>query len=141
MYKIFIQKEIATNTVGLYSLDMAHIGLIKLFQPPDNNHFAIAINACTSLNPLKFFRSMSTISFMDEPREDAERPSIRMENTYQLAPNRNFPSGQVRRVVRDVLEGYLSEERYEPELCRQMTKTLSEVSHCKCFCHCYNLQH
>ena len=70
---------------------------------------------------------MSTISFMDEPREDAERPSIRMENTYQLNPNRNFPSGQVRRVVRDVLEGYLSEERYEPELCRQMTKTLSEV--------------
>ena len=70
---------------------------------------------------------MSTISFMDEPREDAERPSVRMENTYQLSPKKRFPSGAVRRVVKEVLEGYLSEEKYEPELCRQMTKTLSEV--------------
>ena len=71
---------------------------------------------------------MSTISFMDEPDHgDHSRPSVRMENTYQLDPAKRFPSGQVKRVVKEVLEGYLSEEKYEPELCRQMTKTLSEV--------------
>ena len=74
------------------------------------------------------FRSMSTISFMDEPHgEHVMHPPVRMENTFQLQPQRRFPDGQVRNIIRDVLEGYLSEERYEPELCRQMTKTLSEV--------------
>ena len=55
------------------------------------------------------------------------QPPVRMENTFQLQPGRRFPDGQVRNIIRDVLEGYLTEERYEPELCRQMTKTLSEV--------------
>lgn len=75
------------------------------------------------------FSSMSTISFMDEPHgENALHPPVRMENTFQLQPQRRFPDGQVRNIIREVLEGYLGEERYEPELCRQMTKTLSEVS-------------
>ncbi|KAK2191887.1 hypothetical protein NP493_43g02015 [Ridgeia piscesae] len=72
--------------------------------------------------------SMSTISFMDEPHGDnMMHPPVRMENTFQLQPYCRFPDGQVRNIIREVLEGYLAEERYEPELCRQMTKTLSEV--------------
>ena len=71
---------------------------------------------------------MSTISFMDEPHGDnMMHPPVRMENTFQLQPYHRFPDGQVRNIIREVLEGYLAEERYEPELCRQMTKTLSEV--------------
>lgn len=73
---------------------------------------------------------MSTISFIDEPsHDDHSRPPVRMENTYQMLPSRRFPHAQITSVIKDVLEGYLSEEKYEPELCKQMTKTLSEVIH------------
>ena len=72
---------------------------------------------------------MSTVSFMDEPGhgEDPYRPPVRCENTYQMEPKKRFPYGKVKNIIRDVLEGYLAEERYEPELCRQMSKTISEV--------------
>ncbi|ELT92640.1 hypothetical protein CAPTEDRAFT_140076 [Capitella teleta] len=73
-------------------------------------------------------QSMSTISFIDEPsHEDPSRPPVRMENTFQMAPGKRFPHGQITGIIKDVLEGYLAEEKYEPELCKQMTKTLSEV--------------
>ncbi|XP_016063711.1 PREDICTED: tctex1 domain-containing protein 1 [Miniopterus natalensis] len=50
-----------------------------------------------------------------------------MENSYQLGPTTPFPVVTVSHILKDVLTGYLQEERYEPELCRQMTKTISEV--------------
>lgn len=72
--------------------------------------------------------SMSTVSFMDEPGHDESyRPPVRCENTFQMEPGKRFPYGKVKTIIRDVLEGYLAEERYEPELCRQMSKTISEV--------------
>ncbi len=65
---------------------------------------------------------------MDEPGQDTQvKPSIRMENTYQLVPPKKFPQTQVKNILKDVLDSYLAEEMYEPELCRQMTKTLTEV--------------
>ncbi|KAL4236579.1 Tctex1 domain-containing protein 1 [Mactra antiquata] len=72
--------------------------------------------------------SMSTVSFMDEPgHDDHYKPPVKCENTYQLEPKKKFPAGKVKHIIRDVLESYLAEERYEPELCRQMSKTISEV--------------
>ena len=70
---------------------------------------------------------MSTVSFTDEPGHHDFRPPVRYENTYQLNPNKKFPSNRIKTVIKDVIEGYLAEEKYEPELCRQMTKTLAEV--------------
>ena len=65
---------------------------------------------------------------MDEPGHDESyRPKTRVENTYQMEPKKRFPYGTVKNIIRDVLDGYLAEERYEPELCRQMSKTISEV--------------
>ena len=64
---------------------------------------------------------------MDEPSHDDYRPPVRMENTYQLGPNKRFPTSHIKDIIKDVLESYLCEEKYEPELCRQMTKTVSEV--------------
>ena len=62
---------------------------------------------------------MSTISFMDEPgTEDMHRPAVRMENTYQMEPGQRFPQSRVKNVIKEVLEGYLAEEKYQPELCR-----------------------
>ncbi|KYO36898.1 tctex1 domain-containing protein 1 [Alligator mississippiensis] len=73
--------------------------------------------------------SMSTVSYMDEPghHDDFSRPAVQMENTYQLGPTRRFPVVTVNNILKDVLTNYLQEEKYEAELCRQMTKTISEV--------------
>lgn len=70
---------------------------------------------------------MSTVSVTEDTGHHDFKPPVRFENTYQLKPSKNFPSAKVKNVIRDVIEGYLAEEKYEPELCRQMTKTLSEV--------------
>ncbi|VCW66967.1 unnamed protein product, partial [Gulo gulo] len=50
-----------------------------------------------------------------------------MENTYQLGPTQHFPVVIVNQILKDVLTNYLREEQYEPELCRQLAKTISEV--------------
>lgn len=62
-----------------------------------------------------------------DPNGYSSRPPVRYENTYQLEPKKKFPQREVRYILKDVLDGYLAEEKYEPELCKQMTKTLSEV--------------
>ncbi|XP_028833676.1 dynein light chain Tctex-type 5 [Denticeps clupeoides] len=73
--------------------------------------------------------SISTVSYMDEPghHEDLSRPVVQMENTYELGPVKRFPVQTVNEILKDVLNSYLQEEKYEAELCRQMTKTISEV--------------
>ncbi|XP_068098584.1 dynein light chain Tctex-type 5 [Hyperolius riggenbachi] len=73
--------------------------------------------------------SMSTVSYIDEPshHDDVHRTAVLMENTYQIGPARRFPVATVNNILKDVLTSYLQEEKYEAELCRQMTKTISEV--------------
>ncbi|KAE8609639.1 hypothetical protein XENTR_v10011866 [Xenopus tropicalis] len=73
--------------------------------------------------------SVSTVSYIDEPghHDDIQRPAILMENTYQTGPTKRFPVASVNNILKDVLTSYLQEEKYEAELCRQMTKTISEV--------------
>ncbi|KAM6167136.1 dynein light chain Tctex-type 5 [Erethizon dorsatum] len=73
--------------------------------------------------------SVSTVSYVDEPsqRDEISRLTVRVENTYQLGPTKHFPVATVNHILKDVLTNYLLEEKYEPELCRQMTKTVSEV--------------
>ncbi|XP_019502247.1 PREDICTED: tctex1 domain-containing protein 1 [Hipposideros armiger] len=72
---------------------------------------------------------VSTVSHMDVPsqRDDTSRLTVQVENTYQLGPAKHFPVVTVNHILKDVLTNYLQEEQYEPELCRQMTKTISEV--------------
>lgn len=60
-------------------------------------------------------------------QEHHHKPAVKMENTYQLGPGKKFPVGQIKKIISDVLQSYLMDERYEVELCRNMTKTLSEV--------------
>jgi len=81
-----------------------------------------------ALRQAKKHGSMSTISFIDEPGTDIQqRPAFRYENSYQMTPGKRFPKTEVQTILQEVIESYLSEEKYEPELCRQMSKTLSEV--------------
>ena len=66
---------------------------------------------------------------MDEPVDpNRQGPKVQLEPTYQLEPSKRFPVNSIKSILGEVLEGYLAEERYEPELCRQMTKTISDVS-------------
>ncbi|XP_053511526.1 dynein light chain Tctex-type 5 [Artibeus jamaicensis] len=73
--------------------------------------------------------SLSTVSYMDEPSQcdAASRLTVQVENTYHLGPSKHFPVAIVNHILKDVLTNSLQEEQYEPELCRQMTKTISEV--------------
>ncbi|XP_060776974.1 dynein light chain Tctex-type 5 [Neoarius graeffei] len=73
--------------------------------------------------------SISSVSYLDEAGHHDENPkhAVQTENTYQLGPSKRFPMHTVREILKDVLSSYLQEEKYEPELCRQMTKTIAEV--------------
>ncbi|KPP72728.1 hypothetical protein Z043_108246 [Scleropages formosus] len=46
---------------------------------------------------------------------------------HRPGPVKRFPVLTVNNILKDVLTSYLQEEKYEAELCRQMTKTISEV--------------
>ena len=54
---------------------------------------------------------------------------VKFENTFQLTATKKFPEAAIKSIIKDVLEGYLVDQTYEPDICRQMTKTLSEVSY------------
>ncbi|XP_021363103.1 tctex1 domain-containing protein 1-B-like isoform X2 [Mizuhopecten yessoensis] len=72
--------------------------------------------------------SMSTVSFTDDPgHDDHYRPPVKYENSYQTAPDQKFPTAKIRYIISDVLESCLRHEKYEPELCRQLSKTTSEI--------------
>ncbi|KAG7263799.1 hypothetical protein CRUP_006567, partial [Coryphaenoides rupestris] len=72
--------------------------------------------------------SISTVSYMDEPGHHEENTRlVQMENTYRMGPSKRFPTLVVTDILKDVLSSYLQEEKYDAELCRQMTKTIAEV--------------
>ncbi|XP_053549069.1 dynein light chain Tctex-type 5 [Bombina bombina] len=73
--------------------------------------------------------SSSTVSYMDDPgqHEDVVHVPVQMENTYHLGPTKRFPVATVNHILKDVLTSYLQNQIYEPEICRQLTKTISEV--------------
>ncbi|XP_071799694.1 dynein light chain Tctex-type 5-B-like isoform X1 [Asterias amurensis] len=72
--------------------------------------------------------SVSTVSFMDEPQDpNKQGSSVKLEATYQMDPKKRFPVNTVKDILGEVLQHYLAEEKYEAELCKQMTKTISDV--------------
>nr|XP_033773057.1 tctex1 domain-containing protein 1 isoform X2 [Geotrypetes seraphini] len=73
-------------------------------------------------NAGKNIDAISTVSYSEESGhyDEVVQPAVQMENTFQLVAT-------VNNILEEVLTSYLQEERYEAELCRQMTKTISEV--------------
>ena len=71
---------------------------------------------------------MSTISFIDEPGQDSYRPAIKFENTYNMAPTKKFPRIEVQTIISEVLHSYLASEKYNADLCKKMTTTITDVS-------------
>ena len=80
-----------------------------------------------NLISFKQFRSLGTVSFVDQPQEDEYgRPALRYENTYKMEPTDSFPISKITHILEDVLET-LKDKKYDPEKCKTMTKTLSDV--------------
>ncbi|KAF3819753.1 hypothetical protein GH733_015262 [Mirounga leonina] len=64
---------------------------------------------------------------MSELKSDAQCRAGQLVLLLEQRPTKHFPAAIVNHILKDVLTNYLQEEQYEPELCRQMTKTISEV--------------
>ncbi|XP_022109731.1 tctex1 domain-containing protein 1-B-like isoform X3 [Acanthaster planci] len=91
-----------------------------------NYNFRLRVNSFLNAESRK--RSVSTVSFMDEPADpNKQGSSVKLEPTYQMEPTKRFPVNTVKDILGEVLQHYLAEEKYEPELCKQMTKTISDV--------------
>ncbi|XP_003504466.3 tctex1 domain-containing protein 1 isoform X2 [Cricetulus griseus] len=95
----------------------------RLEQRAENSHFEL--KGQSKGNKV----SVSTVSYSDQPRQQYETSpfTVHMKNTYQLGPTKYFPVATVNRILKDVLTAYLQEAKYDPEFCKQMTKTISEV--------------
>ncbi|CAD5122369.1 unnamed protein product [Dimorphilus gyrociliatus] len=54
---------------------------------------------------------------------------VRLANTYRLEPKNGekFSSGEVSRVIAEVLENYLSGETYEETMCGKLAKNIAEI--------------
>lgn len=70
----------------------------------------------------------SVVALAQEPSAEPKRKArIVYENTYQLEPARRFEEGRVRRILKEVLESHLREEKYEQNACRQLAMTLTHI--------------
>ena len=75
------------------------------------------------------FRSLGTVSYVDNPHDDDYlRHAVQFENTYQMEPNIRFPVAAITGILQETL-ATLKDTAYEPNECRVMTKTLSDVRH------------
>uniref|UniRef100_A0A1I8HQF8 Tctex1 domain-containing protein 2 n=2 Tax=Macrostomum lignano TaxID=282301 RepID=A0A1I8HQF8_9PLAT len=99
--------------------DRAARNLRKQSNAPATGHFQMK-----HLPGGRFSQPISSVSQIDElPHHGA----VKLENSYQLGPHRNFPVAEVHKILKDVLEGYLAEERYEEDFAREMSKNISQV--------------
>ena len=61
-------------------------------------------------------------------RQDGRRvPEIAMENTFKMTPDRKFPEGDVRSILKEILTERLAEAKYDADQCRQLSKTISDT--------------
>ncbi|XP_067946365.1 dynein light chain Tctex-type 5-B-like [Watersipora subatra] len=75
----------------------------------------------------KYHVTHSSVSNLEDKGHEDSKPQQKYENTYQLTASKKFPGAMIKNILKDVLESYLVDHTYDPEICRQMTKTLSEV--------------
>lgn len=68
----------------------------------------------------------SVLFWLDYGRVDSIWNYLEISSVFS-GPTKHFPVVIVNQILKDVLTNYLQEEQYEPELCRQMAKTISEV--------------
>ncbi|XP_062509024.1 dynein light chain Tctex-type 5-like [Corticium candelabrum] len=70
----------------------------------------------------------SLYSFQSGALRDRERNQQKQfEPTYRLQPTTQFPTNVVRDIIESTFTEHLSDLQYDPNTCRQMSKTLSEI--------------
>ena len=73
-------------------------------------------------------RSVVCMSQQPEPEQGMKgKPKVLYENTYQLDPKRKFQSSAAQEIIKDTLEKYLKDEKYDANASAQMAKTLALV--------------
>eukprot|EP00056_Hartaetosiga_gracilis_P000903 m.41268 g.41268 ORF g.41268 m.41268 type:complete len:135 (-) comp10410_c0_seq1:998-1402(-) len=73
----------------------------------------------------------SQIDASDVPDvEQSKRPVTPLENTYKMDTGKTFSASAVEKVMQEVLEGQLEEEKYDP----RASKQVSFVCLLLCFC-------
>lgn len=61
-------------------------------------------------------------------RQDGRRgPEIAMENTFKMTPDRKFPEGDVRSILKEILTERLTAAKYDADQCRQLSKSISDT--------------
>ena len=61
-------------------------------------------------------------------RQDGRRgPEVAMENTFKMAPDRKFPEGDVRSILKEILTERLTAAKYDADQCRQLSKSISDT--------------
>ncbi|XP_074653481.1 dynein light chain Tctex-type 5-B-like [Tubulanus polymorphus] len=86
---------------------------------------------CIMLDPMdiKQLGSVSTVSFADEPSSEAGlRSNVRVvENNYRTEPTKKVPNTVATEIIRETMEHYLQNEPYDPEICKQLSKTIADA--------------
>lgn len=61
-------------------------------------------------------------------RQDGRRgPEVAMENTFKMTPDRKFPEGDVRSILKEILTERLTAAKYDANQCRQLSKSISDT--------------
>lgn len=86
----------------------------------------------SSLLGLKRHGSRSSLSSLFSLQSAAQRARERvqqrqLEPTYRMEPQQRFPVKTVEDIIQATLNEHLSDEQYEPTMCKQMAKALSEI--------------
>ena len=77
------------------------------------------------VSPYRLWRRLSdTIQEKSLTCRDYDRKQP-IQNTYRTEPKRKFPEGEVREIIKNSLEGMLSEQTYSAKECGFLTKLLS----------------
>lgn len=73
--------------------------------------------------------STSVIALAQQPDEKPSKakPKLSYENTYILEPKRKFRAGDAQIIIDQVLVKHLKDEKYDPNACKQLAKTLAEI--------------
>lgn len=73
------------------------------------------------------FVTMAQHSDVDTSGYAPRRPKVRYENTYRIEPERKFSPSEAEAIIKEVLELYLKDEKYDAKACRQLSLTLSQI--------------
>jgi len=106
----------------------------KVFKLPAGKRWQDAINRVSLSLKSRRTSSSTARGSLHSDSEDAghdgpKQPPIHYENTFQLEPkdNQKFPSKKAEDIIKETFSSNLSEKKYNPEQCKNITTQLTEL--------------